>query len=337
MNVIIANKQKDMLQSLTIDVIKKMDGEYDVEELITSFKNFFFQRMILDITAIKNYKDVRNLQKLSINIDVAKIILVLDNTPESTSQEYLSRLISLGIYNFTQNIDGINYLYNNPNSYRDVAHLQQLDMTALAQPNQPSQSSPTINVFTGPKIIGFKSLNQGAGSTSLVYMLKKQLEQYMSAVAVEVDKKDFPYFMDKSLISTTSSMVGSVVSENSNKHAILIDVNNSVLAEGLCHEIYYLLQPSTIKLNRLLMNNKTIKLTDYHNKRIVLNQSLLSSKDVLDFEYESKLKVFYNLPPLDERDKNIFALHGFIQKMGFHINSGDIVKKKNKLLGIFGI
>ena len=127
MNVIIANKYQSMLQSLNIDVIKSLNGEFEVEEIISTFQNFYYQRMILDITAIKNYKDIKTLQKLSIALDMDKIILVLDDDPESTSPDYLSKLISLGIYNFTRNIEGIMYLYHNPNSYRDVAHIHQIE------------------------------------------------------------------------------------------------------------------------------------------------------------------------------------------------------------------
>ena len=36
--------------------------------------------------------------------------MLLDNTPETETKTYLSKLISLGIYNFTKNADGINYL-----------------------------------------------------------------------------------------------------------------------------------------------------------------------------------------------------------------------------------
>ena len=72
------------------------------------------------------------------------------------------------------------------------------------------------------------------------------------------------------------------------------------------------------------------------NKKIVLNQSLLSKKDVLDFEYESKNKVFYNMPPLDEREKDIYALNAFLVRLGFikQQTSKEQVKK-NKLFGIF--
>ena len=105
MNVIVANKYQSMLEELDVDVIKRLDGEFEVDELVRQFENFFFQRMILDITAIKNYKDIKNLQRLSISLDMDKVILLLDDSPDSTSSEYLSKLISMGIYNFTRNIE----------------------------------------------------------------------------------------------------------------------------------------------------------------------------------------------------------------------------------------
>ena len=58
MNVIVANDRKDALSNLDVEVIKSINGEYDVDELVAMFKDFFFDRMILDITAIKNYNNM---------------------------------------------------------------------------------------------------------------------------------------------------------------------------------------------------------------------------------------------------------------------------------------
>ena len=77
MNVIVSNKYQSMLANLEIDVIKRLDGEFDADELGGMFKNFFFQRMILDITALKDYRDIKTLQKLSISLDMDKVILLL--------------------------------------------------------------------------------------------------------------------------------------------------------------------------------------------------------------------------------------------------------------------
>ena len=95
MNVIVANKYQSMLEGLDIEIIKSMYGQYDADELVKTFKNFFFQRMILDITAVKDYHDIKNIQKLSIALDMDKIILLLDDSPESSSPEYLSKLIAM--------------------------------------------------------------------------------------------------------------------------------------------------------------------------------------------------------------------------------------------------
>ena len=127
MNVIVANRYQSLLQGLNIDIIKQMVGEFEVDDIISTFQNFFYQRMILDITAIKNYKDVKTLQKLSISLDMDKVILLLNDSPESTSQDYISKLVSMGIYNFTTNVDGVKYLLEHPNSYKEVAHIQQLN------------------------------------------------------------------------------------------------------------------------------------------------------------------------------------------------------------------
>ena len=55
----------------------------------------------------------------------------------------------------------------------------------------------------------------------------------------------------------------------------------------------------------------------YEGKKVILNQSLLTNKDVLDFEYEARTKVFFNMPPLDEREKHIQILNVFLVKLGF--------------------
>ena len=75
MNVIIANKYQALLSSLDIDVIKNIQGEFSVDELISQFANFYYNKMIIDITAIRNYQDINVIQNLSVNFDTSKIIL----------------------------------------------------------------------------------------------------------------------------------------------------------------------------------------------------------------------------------------------------------------------
>ena len=342
MNVIISNKYTSLLNELDIDVIKKLEGQYDVDDIINQFKNFFFQRMILDITAIKDYKNIQTLQKLSISLDMDKVILFLDDTDESNSNLYLSKLISMGIYNFTKNIEGVMYLYNNPNSYRDVAHIQQLDVVGTQPQAQETPNNVIVENYNSTvhttRIIGIKNVTKQSGATTLAYMLKNQLKQHYSVVAIEVNKSDFKYFNDKTLISTSATEIGNTVAKHSDKDVIIVDVNDSSQAEGLCTDMLYLIEPSMIKLNKLMFIDRAGNfLKALRNKKVILNQSLLDQKDVLDFEYEAGLKIFYNMPPLDEREKSIHALNKFLVMLGFGKQSDtEEEEKKNKILGLFG-
>ena len=337
MNVIISNKYQSMLESLDIEIIKSISGEFEADEIIDQFKNFFYQRMILDITAIKNYKDIRTLQKLSISLDMNKVILLLDDSPESSAPQYLSKLISMGIYNFTKNLDGIMYLYNNPNSYRDVAQYQQLDDV----PYQTQSSAVPMAGGSAPmkrlnRVIGIKNVTDNSGATTLVYMMVKALSKNYTVVGIEAGKRDFMYFRDSKLISADANKITEEISKNSDKEVIIVDVNNVPQAMSACQDMVYLIEPSVIKLNKLMLMNREL-LTGLRGKKVILNQSLLSSKDVLEFNTESRLNIFYNMPPLDEREAALPVLNNFLVKLGFERQMTDTGQnKKNSILGVFG-
>ena len=336
MNVIIANKYRDALASLDIDVIKKLDGEFSVEEIIDTFKNFFFQRMILDITALKNYKDIKTIQKLSLALDVDKIILLLDGSPEVTDPEYLSDLISMRIYNFTMNIEGVNYLYNNPNSYRDVAQYHQLDTyhDSNVVNNTINVASNNVQVTKGCQVIGVKDVTEGAGATSLVYIMKKQLERNYSVVALEIGKRDFVYFSDNNMYSINEIELGNNISKYNSNDVILVDINTSVNSESLMDDMIYILEPSKIKLNKLLSRNPNA-LAKKKKKKIVLNKSLLSKSDIADFEYETRTKIFYSLPPLYDQENTNSELDQLLVKLGFVKQSDGTSSEKKGLFGKF--
>lgn len=321
MNVIVTNKYKEMLMSLDIEVIKSIEGVFTADELISTFENFFFNKMILDITAIKDYQDTNNLQKLSMGLDMNKVILVLDN--ETSSKTYLSKLISMGVYNFTRNVAGINYLLVHPHTYRDVVHLHNIQDPEPApqmQQQQPTQQiintigetvyveSPRLN------IIGIKSLTIHSGATTLTYLMKKSLEQERKVVALEVNKNDFIYFQDNSLISTTSTDLAKELMKHQDYEIALIDLNNHDDIE-ICSDILYLVEPSIIKLNRLMRKDKNI-FTKLKDKKIVLIQSLLTEKDIAEFEYESKIKIYANIPPVNDRKENLKPINQLLAKMG---------------------
>ena len=122
MNVIISNKYQSLLASLNIDVIKSINGEFSVDELVQQFQSFYYNKMIIDITAIKGYEDINVMQSLSVNFDMSKVIILLDDSEKVNSPMYISQLISMGIYNFTNDVNTVKYLIDNPNQYKDVAN-----------------------------------------------------------------------------------------------------------------------------------------------------------------------------------------------------------------------
>ena len=331
MNVIIANKYRDALVNLDIDIIKSLEGEYTVEEIVDTFKNFFFQRMIIDITAIKNYKDIKTLQKLSLSLDMDRVILLLDDSEEVKDPEFLSDLISMRIYNFTMNVEGVAYLYNNPNSYRDVAQYHQLDghhgsSAAIQSQIYTDSSSATV--------IGIKNLTEGAGATTLTYIMKKQLDRHYDVVALELDKHDFVYYSENNMYSIASQELGNNIAKYSDKDVILVDINKSNSAENVIKDVLYLIEPSKVKLNKFLSRNPKA-LEKYRGKKLILNQSLLNTRDLLDFEYETSSKIFYNMPPLYDQEDHNPALDAFLAKLGFVKQNDGSEEKKKGLFGLF--
>lgn len=324
MNVIVANEQKDDLALLDIDVIKSISGEFEADEIVDMFKNFFFGRMIIDITAIRNYTDVVNIQKLSLGLDVEKLIFLLPNDETTSSSSFLTKIISMGIYNFTTNMDGVKYLLDHPNSYKDVAHIQQLNELTGAVSEK---------VIAGNHIIGIRNVTDHAGATTLIFMLKKELELIYgdTVFAIEVNRHDLSYFNMKNVISTTSANLTGELVKVKDANVVLIDLNDCE-DEAACGDVLYLVEPSSIKLNKLMRRNRNA-FNELKGKRIVLNKSLLTNKDITDFEYEAKAKVFYNIPPLDERKRNN-VITDFLYKVGL-VSKEKEEKEDNKILGFF--
>ena len=355
MNVIVANKYSAMLSSLSnkIDLIKTIDGEFQVDDLVAQFDNFFFNKMILDITAIAGYQDISQIQRLSFGMDMSKIILLLDDSPVVNSPQYLSELVSMGIYNFTRNIDAITYLIDNPNTYKDVAQFHIIGNNGGGMPNQAPQggmmggnnrgatnersfinSSIAMPSIGGTRIIGIKDLTDHAGATTLIYMLKKQLAENYSVLGLELDKNDFLFFNDPELKSISSKDLNSVIKNPVNNYnVILIDVNDSAEAAN-CTEMLYLIEPSTLMLNKMIRRDRNI-LDKIKGMKVILNKSLLDANDIREFEAEARCSVFHNISPLDDKKDKHRVLDELLNKLGFDKNRP--ASESNRSAKLFGI
>ena len=333
MNVIVANKEREVLSNLDIDIIKTISGEYEATEIVDMFKNFFYNRMILDVSAIKDFEDIRNFQILANGLDIDKIIFFLPEGSLICTANFLSQLVSMGIYNFTTNIDGVKYLLRKPNTYKDVESLVKVNDTAATVVSQTVSSKVNIS-SSAAKIIGFRNATIHAGATSLIYMIKNELNKTYgdNIMAIEVNKHDFEYFNDKNMIAVSSDTLLSVVRSNQSKSVILIDLNDCH-DDSLCSEVIYLMEPSVIKINRLVKNKRDF-LTKLSNKKVVLNKCLLSSRDISEFENEAGIKSFYDIPPLNDRIRNDILID-FCEKLDLLQEVDSNVHNTNS--GLFGM
>ena len=327
MNIIVANKNSSILNSLDIDIIKSLNGEFAIAEIVQLFSNFFFEKIIIDITAIKDVDDQSQLSYLTENIEPNKII-IYDNIQD---EQLIYMLQSSGIYNIAHTKDEIIEIYNSPktnltnvsskqfsDSAYNLSSLSKEDSSTRKTRNNFFEEEEGIYIKKGnnaklnPKkrIIGFKDTTSHAGATSLIYMLIKDLKD-LNILGIELQKHDFTFFNNNKLISTSKDNLTTVINRNSDKSFILIDLNNED-AEDICDEVIYLIEPSTIMLNKMVTFNNDI-LNELKDKKVVLNKSLLNDSDIKVFNREAELEVLYNIQPLNDKIDNSDILREFMR------------------------
>ncbi len=340
MNVIVSNKQKDIIDNANIDVIKDLNGLFSIDDLISKFKNYFFSKMILDATSIINFSNTDVLNKLVNEIGSERLFILLPSSPEPP-KDFVDRLINLKVYNFSTKIDDIVKFLNKPNTYEDIMNSMQsndnfyqdnsikendnysdvnsqndcsnsdnnnlyfgFDNQEMNDNFDISDNQDINNQFVNNKIvIGIKNVTSHAGSTTLTYLINKALrEKYNKrVVCIEVNKDDFKYYQDNTMISIEENRLENVINNN-NAEVFIIDLNDCHNL-SVCNDILYLVEPSIIKLNALMINNR-FAFRELQNKKVVLNQSLLSNSDVNGLSNEAHVNMFMNIPPLNDRIDN---------------------------------
>lgn len=326
MNVVTANQNKEIIDRLDIDIIKRIDGEYELRELLGKFVNLYFNKMIIDITSIKNYKDIKIIEELAKVVDPSRVILLLNNDPELNTPLYMSTLINCGFYNFTRNFEGIKFLYNTPNTYENVKHLMLSDAEQKAQMGAYIASQNVVFKEIKRQVIGLQNISVHAGSTSLVNMMVRQLrDNGINAVGIEMFKQDLIFYHEKFLFSCMNRQdLENKLRELTDCEAVIIDLNEFGEADKYCDEILYIIEPSYVKLTKMIKKNRNV-LVEHKDDKILLNMSFVNNQEVPDFEYETKLKIFDNLPPLNDRNRNLPEINGLLGKLGFILNSSNNV------------
>ena len=292
MNIVIENLNSGIIDSISIATLKRLNGTYDVGTLFNEISSLSYEKVIMDITSLNNYNDINVLKSLISFIKPDKLILVLNK--ENISIEYLNSIIEIGIYNIAYTAEHIVELYSNPNNYEDAIIL--------------INKSKKIT-----KIIGFKNVTKHAGSTTLIYILKKHLDKYRKVLALEIDKLDFSFFYNKEMISIQDNAVDMTLEKYGNTDIILIDLNNSKNAVKYCDEIIYLVEPTMIRINESMMVDPTT-FNSLKDKKVILNKSPLTGDEIKEFESESHIKAYYVLPMLNER-RNSDLINNLIDKL----------------------
>ena len=165
MNIVITNQYSNIIKQLGLtDQIYV--GLYDVNELGNSMHNVSFDNLIIDVTSIKNYQYISTIKQLTNYVDASKLIVLLDNN--CINDEYLNGLVSIGVYNFAKDINGLQNILNNRNSYNDVSgYVNEYASDAL----------PINKEDRHAKVIGLVNVTRHAGSTTLAYTLVKVLKK----------------------------------------------------------------------------------------------------------------------------------------------------------------
>lgn len=342
MNLVIVNKNINVINSLNIDIIKTLHGEFSVDDLKSELVNFYFNRVIIDITAIKNFIVSSNLFDVLNYFGKDKVILLLDDNDYCNDNKFISDLINNGFYNFTKNAQGISYLIDRSNTYDDVKKYLKTDtFTSVLTENSSTTNSinQTDQSFYGVTnnninqteqqtnsaksnnkqiIIGVQNLSEGAGATTLMSQMVKQLSLNYNVKGIEINGHDSLYFRNPNIFYYIDYLETKLNIEKNLKdiQVIIIDLNYFEDKDHLCDDIIYLLEPGIIRLSKCI-NNISYFMEKIEGKKIVLNRSALQDDEINYFERQTGIKVFYNLINFDERKERLLSVDKLLIKLGF--------------------
>ena len=323
--------------------------EFDINELLSKFVNLYFNKMIIDITSIKDYENPQVIATLAQSVDPSRVIVLLNNNPVVNSNDYLANLINNGFYNFTRNFEGINFLYNNPNTFENVQHLLTNNVQSAPSNNNGVNAGPVNNgmnnnqqgfnaqeqmqnenqevsqggaprIFSNRMIIGLQNVTNHAGASTLVRMMVRQLNSHgIKAYGIEMFRQDLMYYRDPHLVACMNrNDIERELRKMEDANAVIFDLNDFGEADKYCDKVMYLIEPSFIRLTKALKKNANT-LVELRDANVVLNMSFVNNQELPDFEYETKLTIFDNIPPLNDRNENSIEINNFLRKLGYNI------------------
>lgn len=317
MNLVIVNENTIVVNALTIDIIKVLNGVYDVNSIEKELVNFYFNKVIIDITAIKNYFSSFDLFEFLNYFGKDKVILLLNDSAYCNSKEFLTQLINNGYYNFTSNSQGVSFLVNRSNTYEDVKKYIQTT-TFISELNSSIGSTNIQTKTNNIKIIGIKNLSEGAGSTTLMQQMVKQLAFNYKVKGIELNGFDAIYFRRPDIIFCNDYTEAETnIQGLKGIDAIIIDLNEFEDKNKICTDIIYLLEPGIIRISKFIKNINKYK-DKLNDMKIVLNRSALKDEEINYFEKETGLNIYYNLTNFDDKKDRLLSIDRLLIKLGFN-------------------
>ena len=311
MNVVISNKYREELRNIGIEISGVLEGTYSAEQIISAFSNYYYEKIILDITAVKDYMNIPNLlvelKKIFSILDPSKSIILFENIPDFNNNTFISNLVSNRIYNYAFDLNQVIELFNNPRSYGEVNSYD-----VLSTSNDVS------------RIIGVKNVTEHAGTTTLIYMMMNELSKKYSVKCIEVNKDDFKYFKNEKMKSINAESFMNEILTEPYPEVILVDQNNYD-NEFLIKETIYLLEPSILKFNKAIDANPDL-INELKDKRVVFNKTQMPLPKLQEFSKANNLEPFDILRNVNERDKINPQVINLLTKLGFNkANNGNII------------
>ncbi len=314
MNVIVANKYASLFNGSNIQIMKAVTGVYKVSEIVNYFKGMYYQKLIIDATALADFPKQEVLKELSLRFDTEKIILFLP-PDDSPPVSFLSFLVNIGIYNFTDNINGVMQLISQSNTYEDVKKYISVDDTKIKDVDKSNDEYNLTNLEYDNSciLLGLKNVTKGIASTQLAYTLKKNLEGiYHKRVAIiEIDKTNLAAYNEKNTFSISANRINEFLQTTDKYDVILVDLGENK-SLNVCSDIIYLVDPSLYRINEL---------------KVVLYNNLLNERDINIFAREAGINIYFTLPPLNDRIINP-VLNNLLYKLGLIPDNNENNTKK---------
>ncbi len=201
--------------------------------------------------------------------------------------------------NVNSNINQVTPI-NNDNSFLDM-----------------NQSESFINNLEQNKalIIGFRNVTEHAGTTTLIYKLKETLENrnHKHIALVEVGSNDLSFFRLTEAVSIEENELDNCLKNYSTRYDyVFVDLNHT-LNDSICDFVLYLVEPTKIKVNKLVVQNRNV-FNELKGKYVILNKSMLSDNEKGIFSQEAKIPFYASVSPFNDR-KETNALDELIKKI----------------------